>query len=98
MIDSAFRKLMVILDQLQEAGIAYSLNRAREDTIMIAAAAPGERWEIEVLIDGTIEVEVFRSEGMIFDECKIKELIGHYSDRIPCAPVKGASTREGQHP
>jgi hypothetical protein len=47
---------------------------------MIEAAAPGYRWEIEVLGDGSIDVEVFQSGGQIFDGSKISELIDCYAD------------------
>jgi hypothetical protein len=65
---------------------------------MIQAAAPaGERWEIEVMLDGSVEVEVFRSDGTIFDESKIEDLIDQYSDRDPGNPVAAESTREDRH-
>jgi hypothetical protein len=35
---------------------------------MITVAVPGERWEIEFLDDGSIEIERFISNGKIFGE------------------------------
>jgi hypothetical protein len=75
-----FQKLMAILDQLDELRISYTLARVREDSVMVQAASPGERWEIEVMGDGSVEVEVFRSNGIICHEEKIKDLLECYAD------------------
>jgi len=88
-----FQKLIGILDELDKLRITYSLTRVREDSVMIEAPAPGERWEIEVMGDGSVEVEVFRSDGKIFDAGKIKELIECYADRLAPVPV-GEGTGE----
>lgn len=34
---------------------------------MVQVAVPGQRWEIEVLIDGTVDIEVFRNDGEVQD-------------------------------
>jgi hypothetical protein len=86
MIDTPFQKLMAILDQLENARIWFSLNRVREDSIMIEVAVPGQRWEIEVLGDSSVEVEVFQSDGIIYDETKIGELMDRFADRLTPAP------------
>ena len=49
---------------------------------MIQAPAPGERWEIEIMGDGSLEIEVFRSDGGICAEGKLKELLDSYSERL----------------
>jgi hypothetical protein len=71
---------MAMLDKLEEARIIYSLSRIREDSIMIFVATPGGRWEVEVMEDGSIEIEVFKSDGTIFDEEKFKELLSYFED------------------
>jgi hypothetical protein len=43
-------------------------------------AVPGERWEIEIMQDSTIQVERFRSDGILHGEEAIHELIAEYSD------------------
>jgi hypothetical protein len=91
-MSGSFQKLMAILDELDKLRITYSLTRVREDSVMIQAPAPGERWEIEVMGDGSVEVEVFRSDGRIFDEGKVKDLINCYSDRlVPAGEATGNS-------
>jgi hypothetical protein len=47
---------------------------------MVMIAVPGERWEVEFLTDGSIEVEKFVSDGEIFGEEAIDELFAKYSD------------------
>jgi len=61
------KKLTQFLDRLDEADIHYTLSSVREDSVLVAANAPGERWEIEFQSDGDVEVEVFHSDGEIRD-------------------------------
>ena len=47
---------------------------------MIEVAVPGERWEIELMLDGTIEIEKFLSNGEIFNEKELEALFRDLSD------------------
>lgn len=51
-----------IIAKLERAKIHFTLSRIREESILIIVAVPGERWEIEVMEDGTVETEVFVSK------------------------------------
>jgi len=51
--------------RLDQAKIHYNLARARDETVMVEVHVPGERWEIEFFADGDVEVEIFRSDGVI---------------------------------
>lgn len=51
-------RLLDFLNKLEENHIYYRLNKVR-DAIMVEVAIPGERWEVEFLRDGSIEVEKF---------------------------------------
>jgi hypothetical protein len=53
----------------------------REDAIMVLVAVPGERWEIEFLGDGSVEVERFIGNGEIYGEETLHELLTKYADR-----------------
>jgi hypothetical protein len=87
-----FQKLMAVLDKLDELRIMYTLTRVREDSVMIQAPTPGERWEIEIMGDGSVEIEVFRSDGRMFDEGKLRELLDCYSERrVPVGKGNGES-------
>lgn len=75
-----FRKLTTFLKQLEQAHIHYTLASHREDAIMVLVTVPGERWEIEFLEDGSIEVERFLSSGEICGEEALHELLTKYAD------------------
>jgi hypothetical protein len=67
-------RLLRFLDQIEEAKIAYRLEHVR-DSIMIVAAVPGERWEIEFMEDGEVEIERFTSEGVSADQALLDSLL-----------------------
>lgn len=67
-------KLTDLLDRLDGADIHYSLASVREGAVMVGVTVPGERWEIEFMADGDVEVEVFKSDGTIHDRSMIGEL------------------------
>jgi hypothetical protein len=80
MSEHPFRKLTTFLKQLEEAHIHYTLACHREDAIMVLVTVPGERWEVEFLGDGSIEVERFLSNGEICGEEALGELWTKYAD------------------
>jgi hypothetical protein len=80
MIDQHFRKLMTLLKTLDHAHVYYTLASHREDAVMVLVTVPGERWEIEFLGDGSIEVERFLSNGEICGEEVLRELLSKYID------------------
>ncbi len=80
---SSFEKLLLFIDRLEEQKIPHALQCARPDAIMVFVHAPGQKWEIEFLEDGTVEIEIFESNGEIFsdaDDSKLKELWELFSD------------------
>ncbi len=68
------------LHELREAKIHYELAQHRDEAVMVQVAVPGERWEIEILDDGSFEVEVFRSDGNIRDGSAIRELLERHAE------------------
>lgn len=48
---------------------------------MLIASVPGERWEIEVFEDNSVEVEVFASKGEIRGEAFLLQRVKEFSDR-----------------
>ena len=83
MRSNIFEKLTAFLSELEQRGISYSLAHNRDEAIMVIAAAPGERWEIEFLDNGTVEVERFTSDGQIYGQEILKELLARYSEEEP---------------
>lgn len=74
------KKLLALSDQLKTAGIHHDVTRYREDGVSIIASVPGERWEIDVLDDGEIVVEVYKSQGGCRGEEALKDLFERHSD------------------
>ena len=67
-------RLLRVLDRIEQAKIAYRLEHVR-DSIMIVAAVPGERWEIEFLRNGDVEIERFLSGGVTAGQELLESLI-----------------------
>lgn len=79
-IQNALGKVLSFLDRLDTHHIWYRLEHVR-DSIMVTISVPGERWEVEFFEDGQIEVERFRSSGVVVGESALDELIAqHGSD------------------
>jgi len=55
------------LDRLDNAGIHYSLSSIREGAVMVGVTVEEQRWEIEFMSDGDVEIEIFQSDGEIHD-------------------------------
>jgi hypothetical protein len=69
-----------IIREFREANIAFTLNVTRDDAITILAVVPGQRWEIDVFEDGTVDVEVFQSNGELHDVDRLQEMIMKFKD------------------
>ncbi|MGG4447471.1 hypothetical protein HPY28_24405 [Brevibacillus sp. HB1.2] len=69
-----------LLNKLEERHIFYRLSKIRSESIMIEVAVPGQRWEIEMMEDGTIEIEKFISDGDMYDEKELDVLFRDFSD------------------
>lgn len=65
--------LLNFLQKLEDNDIYYRLNKVR-DSIMVEIAIPGQRWEVEFMRDGEIQVEKFLTSGEILDERALEEL------------------------
>jgi hypothetical protein len=78
---NVFGKLTAFLTDLERREISYTLTHNRDEAIMVNVAAPGERWEIEFLEDGSIEVERFVSNGEVYSEEVLSDLFARYGGR-----------------
>ena len=72
-------KLAKFLDILEADKVYYTLDKIRNG-ILVNVAVPGERWEVEFLVDGCVEVERFKSDGVVEDESALRYLAEHYFD------------------
>lgn len=74
------KSLTDFLDRLDDAGIHYALSSIREGAVMVGVTVPGERWEVEFMTDGTVEVEVFESNGEIYDKSRLSDLFNAHAN------------------
>lgn len=77
---NTFEKVTRFLTELELKGIHYSLAHNRDEAVMVIVPVPGERWEIEFFVNGSVEVERFASKGEIFGEEALAELFMRYSE------------------
>jgi hypothetical protein len=81
-----FGRLLGFLNDLAGRNLHYTLSHHREEAIMVLVAVPGERWEIEFLSDGSVDVERFRSGGEIQGEEALEELLTRFDDQEALEP------------
>lgn len=74
------KDLLQFLNRLEEHKIYYKLEKVRNEAIMVEVVVPGQRWEVEFMDDGTVEVEKFISDGGYYDEKEIERLFKEFSD------------------
>ena len=77
---AGLRELITFLNKLEDNNIFYKLSKIRNEAIMVEVAVPGQRWEIEFLEDGTVEVEKFISNGDFYDVKELESLFKNFSD------------------
>ena len=62
---NSLRSLLDFLNHLKEHNISHRIEHNRDESIMVLVAVPGERWEVEFLEDGTIELEIFGGSSSV---------------------------------
>ena len=73
-------QLLSFLNRLRAAKIHYSVEHIRNEAILVHVVVPGERWEIEFMASGTVEVEIFKSDGSILGDEALITLFENFSD------------------
>jgi len=73
-------EVLQFLSDLDAASIHYELSTIRPDALMVSVAVPGERWEIEFVESSSVVIEVFRSDGNVYDQSKLAELFQRFTD------------------
>lgn len=81
MKQDTFTRLTAFLRSLERGKIHYTLQSCRDEAIMVLVTVPGERWDVEFLADGSVEVERFISDGEIYGEDILSELFAKYTDQ-----------------
>ena len=80
MTPDRFDKLLAFIRHLEEAKIFHQVESYRYDGISVVVTIPGQRWEIDFLADGDIDVERFVSNGQIDDESALEELFEKFAE------------------
>jgi len=75
-----FDKLLGFIRRLEEAKIYHQVAAHRDDAISVLVTVPGQRWEVDFLADGDVDVERFVSTGEIDDESALDELFEKVSE------------------
>jgi hypothetical protein len=75
-----FTRLLDFVRRLEEAHFGYHLTLIRPEAVCVEIAVPGERWEVEFMEDGEIQIERFRSSGEIADEQSLEVLFSKFAD------------------
>jgi hypothetical protein len=81
MKQDTFTCLTAFLRSLERGKIHYALQSCRDEAIMVLVTVPGERWEVEFLADGSVEIERFISGGEIYGEDILGKLLTKNTDQ-----------------
>lgn len=87
--EQSLSALLSFLSKLSTFSIPYTLTCVRDNAVMVQIAIPGERWEVEFLATGDIEIERFRSDGTIANEGALSLLWEAESAHHPADHVGG---------
>jgi hypothetical protein len=77
---TTINELIQFLKHLESKKIYYSLTRYLEDSLSIAVVVPGERWEIDINQRNEIQIEIFKSNGEIYNSSMLQILFDKFSD------------------
>ncbi len=82
-----FSVFNALRERLSAADLTFAPAAYRDDAMSLVVNEPGEYWEIDVLEDGTIDVEVYASQGLSDDpHGDIDRLIQRNSDEETAPP------------
>lgn len=74
------KELIHFLNHLEEKKIYYKLDKIRTESILVEIAVPGQRWEVEFMCDGSVEIEKFVSDGGYYDGSELEALFEEFGD------------------
>ncbi len=79
-----FEVFNALRERLQKADLSFTSAAYRDDAMSLLVNEPGHYWEIDVLEDGSVDVEVYTSQGLSEDPMgDIDRLIQRNSDEEP---------------
>ena len=79
-----FEVFNAIRERLEIADLSYTSAAYRDDAMSLLVSEPGHYWEIDVLEDGSVDVEVYMSQGLSDDPLgDIDNLISRNTEQPP---------------
>ena len=76
-----FEVFHALRERLQKADLSFTSAAYRDDAMSLLVNEPGHYWEIDVLEDGSVDVEVYASQGLSEDPLgDVDRLIQRNSD------------------
>ena len=76
-----FEVFNALRERLQKADLSFTSAAYRDDAMSLLVNEPGHYWEIDVLEDGSVDVEVYTSQGLSEDPMgDVDRLIQRNSD------------------
>ena len=79
-----FEVFNALRERLQKADLSFTSADYRDDAMSLLVNEPGHYWEIDVLEDGSVDVEVYTSQGLSEDPMgDIDRLIQRNGDEEP---------------
>lgn len=79
-----FAVFNALRERLSAADVSYTSAAYRDDAMSLLVNEPGHYWEIDVLEDGSVDVEVYASQGLSEDPLgDIDRLIQGNGDERP---------------
>jgi hypothetical protein len=63
-----FERLLDFLNRLDAARVRYTLGHTGPESVMVDIALRGWRWEVEFMVDGSIEIERYQSVTGVEDD------------------------------
>ncbi len=75
-------KLFAMLNQLHHVkkNIFMAMHREDDCPVMVKVEVSGQYWEVEIFESGEVQIEVFVSDGKIYDQGILPELIKEFAD------------------
>jgi hypothetical protein len=81
-VTSGLDALLAFVSRLDSDHIPYSLSVERTNAVMVTVMVPGQRWEVEFMTDGSIEVEKFTSDGQLYCPSQVDDLFSEIKELL----------------
>lgn len=79
--DGVFGRLLDFLNRLDRAHITFKIAHTRPDSVMVDISLPGWRWEVEFMIDGSVDIERYKPVAGVENDQRLLEALFEDADR-----------------